>query len=246
MKQSYKGLYYSQADLGRVRNVNQDQVLATRNEYNEILLLVADGIGGLSNGENASSLIKSTFEKEFQIKKKKSAHGNRNWIIRLAKKINREIFNYGENESGESTCGSTLSVCLICDKKLVIVHVGDSRIYICKDKKLKQLTDDQTVASYLEKTGQNDTVDNNPAVRHGLTNAVGIYPSLAVDCGIFAYNGEPILLCTDGLYNELKEEEIEAIVNSNDSINEKVNMLIAEANGNGGNDNIGIVYWETL
>lgn len=246
MEKVIKGRFYSACDLGRVRNINQDRVLALRNEFDEILLLVADGIGGLSNGEEASEKVRSTYSAEFKIKKKKSIFGNKKWLIRVAKKINKELFLARENSDGVSDCGTTLTVALLAKNRLIVLNVGDSRCYWVKEDKLVQITEDQTVASYLEKTGKEEEIENNPEVRHGLTNAVGIYPSLAVDCFIHKYRGEKILLCTDGLYNDLKEVEIEAILKSNENINEKVNMLIAEANGNGGNDNIGIVYWESF
>ena len=76
-------------------------------------------------------------------------------------------------------------------------------------------------------------------------NALGIYPSLELDIKTSPYLNEPFLLCSDGLYNNVSKQDIELIFRGEDSVEQKINELIALANANGGSDNIGIVLWES-
>lgn len=242
MSKHFKGHFYQKVDLGRIRTTNEDQVFSARNEFGEVLLLVCDGIGGLKNGDQASLKVKKVFKKEFKNKKKKfTILGNKNWLIRVAKLANKEI--YIEEDNLKS--GTTLTAALLFKDRLIVINAGDSRAYYFSDRKLKQLTIDDCVISQIDKNKVQEVLEKNPEIRHGITNAVGIYPSLAVDCRVFKYNGESILLCSDGLYNNLSAKEIAGILYSNDSIITKVDMLIEEANGNGGSDNIAVVYWES-
>ena len=75
-------------------------------------------------------------------------------------------------------------------------------------------------------------------------NAVGIYPSASIDVRAFPYLGEIVLLCSDGLYNNVPLEDITSVLKGSDAVEQKVNELIAIGNKNGGSDNIAVVLWE--
>ena len=107
------------------------------------------------------------------------------------------------------------------------------------------MSEDQTYVAYLIRTGQITTQEalTHPK-RHVLMNALGIYPSASVDIKTIPYLNEIVLLCSDGLYNNVPHEDIAAIVKGNDSLEQKVNELIAVGNKNGGSDNIAVVLWE--
>ena len=124
---------------------------------------------------------------------------------------------------------------------------SDSRCYSLSKKEFKQLSEDETYAYYLYNSGQisKEEIKTHPK-RHVLINAIGIYPSLSVDIKIFKYNKESILLCSDGLYNNVNEPDIENILRTDDSTEVKVNSLINVANFNGGSDNISVALWECL
>ena len=82
--------------------------------------------------------------------------------------------------------------------------------------------------------------------RHVLMNALGIYPTASMDIDILDYHGESLLLCSDGLYNNLSDPEIRAILQTDDRPDQKARSLIIDANNNGGSDNIGVAYWEAF
>ena len=75
-------------------------------------------------------------------------------------------------------------------------------------------------------------------------NALGIYPTLNAEHKILRYKGEPLLLCSDGLYNNISDESIISILKNSDSTDQKTQELISVANQNGGSDNIAVVLWE--
>jgi protein phosphatase len=127
------------------------------------------------------------------------------------------------------------------------MNAGDSRCYLFKERKLKQITEDQTYVNFLYKSGQikAEEMATHPR-RHVLTNAVGLFPSISVDLKIIEYHGEGIFLCSDGLYNNVSDVDIENVLRTDQSSEQKVSSLINIANFNGGSDNISIALWESL
>lgn len=142
--------------------------------------------------------------------------------------------------------GTTLSLCLIVKDTLVTAQVGDSRIYLIENNKLKQISVDQTYATYLlhnKKISEKEVNTNKD--RHRLTNAVGLKKKVNIDINVFEYHKEKILLCSDGLYNNVSPSVIESTLKGNDSLDRKCFQLIAFGNANGGSDNMAVVIWES-
>ena len=79
-----------------------------------------------------------------------------------------------------------------------------------------------------------------------MTNAIGLFPSISVDIKVLKYNGEKLLLCTDGLYNNVSEKDILNILIANNDVEDKAQSLINLANFNGGSDIISLCLWEPL
>ena len=141
--------------------------------------------------------------------------------------------------------GTTLTAVLLVGGTAFIAQVGDSRAYFLENNKLVQVSEDQTYVSHLIRTGQitEEEARVHPK-RHVLLNALGIYPSINVDTKIRKYDGNRILVCSDGLYNNVSNFDLENILRNNDSPTLKVKQLIGVANANGGSDNIAVVVWE--
>ena len=141
--------------------------------------------------------------------------------------------------------GTTCCLALISGEHLYIANVGDSRAYWLKGHELVRLSTDQTYVDYLYRTGPISAEENKKREeRHVLLNALGIYPSSSAEIGVHPYAGEAVLVCSDGLYNNLPESEIRAILSGDERPDEKVASLIEEANASGGSDNIAIAYFE--
>lgn len=247
MKKYLSGNFAFNTHVGRVRLTNEDRSIALTNSKGDVLLLVCDGMGGQSKGDLASTIAVQTLQDEFE--KHKGSFLNKLfakiWLKNAIKKANSAIFDESARNEEYHGMGTTITAVLIVKTFIVIGQAGDSRAYILKDNKLVQISEDQTYVAYLYRTGQITKEEmTTHSKRHVLMNAVGIYPSLNVDITSLNYNNEAILLCSDGLYNNVSHSDIENIMKNTDSVNHKVNQLIQISNANGGSDNIAVVVWE--
>ncbi len=250
MSKVYHGTYAYKIDIGRKRQNNEDQAMVLMNSYGEAFLVVCDGMGGAKKGELASKIAIDVLTESFRHKPKHAlAYGNRLWITKAAKEANAKINRYADKNNKVKGMGTTMVAALIFGSKIMIANIGDSRCYLYShDKdKIKLMTEDDTYVRYLVSTGKISEEDalSHPD-RHVLMNALGIYPSVSLTVDIKPYRGESVLLCTDGLYNQVTMEEMGNILSTDDRVDQKVSSLIAEANHNGGDDNIGIALWENI
>jgi serine/threonine protein phosphatase PrpC len=248
MKPVYKGTYAFKTDIGKVRVSNEDQAYVQLNSDGEVFLIVCDGMGGQNKGDYASKMAIDSMLDSF-------AHKNshvpsflrKTWITQAVKKANGIIFDEADKNSVYKDTGTTLVAAWIVKDKLVLANVGDSRCYALKNDMLVRLSEDQTYVDFLYRTGKiSESQTLSHPERHVLMNALGIYPSASVDVKVIPYHGEPILLCSDGLYNNVAENEIRSLISTDERADQKALSLINEANNNGGSDNIAVAYWEPL
>lgn len=248
MNKRYDGTYSYQKDIGKVRVANEDECAVVVNSQGDVLMMVADGMGGHKKGDYASHETINYIKDEFV---SKSRFLNRfdalSWLKRIVRDINAHIFKISDTDVQYKGMGTTLVLVLIYGTHLIVMNAGDSRCYLFKERKLKQITEDQTYVNYLYKSGQikAEEMATHPR-RHVLTNAVGLFPSISVDLKILEYHGEGIFLCSDGLYNNVSDVDIENVLRTDQSSEQKVSSLINIANFNGGSDNISIALWESL
>ncbi len=248
MSQYLSGNYYCLTDKGKVRKINEDYASALINPFGNVLMVVADGMGGANKGEVASSnLVKYitnsfiSLEKEF--KNEKAMY---KWVYKVVKEANSKIYLKASNDEKFKGMGTTLSLVLLVKDKLLTAQVGDSRVYLLVDNKLTQITEDQTYVNFLIKSkGMPKEIANTHPKRHELTNAIGTKSTLNVDINIREYHKERILICSDGLYNNVPENDLASIIRGNDSLDKKANQLIAFGNFNGGSDNMALILWES-
>ena len=247
MKKYLTGRFSYRTDIGKVRLNNEDQAMALTNASGNVLLIVCDGMGGQNKGDLASSLALHTIVTMFKNRKGfMNAYIAKMWVNKAIREANRSIFEQSQSNPNYRGMGTTLTLLLIIKDIAILGHVGDSRCYFLKNHHdLVQMSEDQTYVGYLLRTGQ---ITEEEALvhpkRHVLMNALGVYPSASVDLKSFPYLDEVVLLCSDGLYNNVPIEDISAILKGNDTTEQKANELIAIANKNGGSDNIAVVLWE--
>ncbi len=241
----FEGTFAFRTDRGRVRVANEDQARVCVNASHDVLLLICDGMGGQNKGDYASKYACDALSEAF-LRRRSTPLFTKWWLARNIKRINKEIFSDAENSPLYKGMGTTLVAIVIEGSRMTIANIGDSRAYIFSSGKLERLTEDQTYVDYLYRTGKiSESETKTRADRHVLMNALGIFPSVSVDVFTRPYAGQAILCCSDGLYNNVSEAEIRAVLAGDDRADIKVNSLIAEANDNGGSDNIAIAYWET-
>ena len=240
------GRYAVKTDIGKVRLNNEDTATALTNARGNILLIVCDGMGGQNKGDLASSLAINYISQAF--KDKPRFNGKffaKNWVAKVIRAANAEVFKYASSGNQYQGMGTTITLVLIVNDFMVVAQVGDSRAYSFRHRILTQITEDQTYVQYLYRIGEikKEEIATHPK-RHVLMNALGIYPSLDLDIKVMPYMYDTIMLCSDGLYNNVAEKDILSIMRSTDSPDQKINELISLANRNGGSDNIAVVMWE--
>lgn len=247
MKKYLTGRFSYKTDIGKVRVTNEDQAVALTNASGNVLLVVCDGMGGQSKGELASSLAIDTIISAFKSRKGfLNRHFASFWVNRVIREANKCIYEQAQNNNMYHGMGTTITMLLILKDTAILGHVGDSRCYFLRNNRfMEQMSEDQTYVAYLLRTKQITAQEalTHPK-RHVLMNALGIYPSASIDIKSFPYNGETVLLCSDGLYNNVPENDIASVLRGNDFVEQKVNELIAIGNKNGGSDNIAVAIWE--
>jgi len=232
-------------DAGKVRSHNEDNVIIVNNNKNEYLLAVADGMGGHKAGEVASDIaitcLTESFYKLDTLGDKETAI---DWLRDMADEINRKIFEYTDSNPDSKGMGTTLVVALKTDDYILYGNIGDSSGYVVKkNDKLHKVTKDHTLVNLLVATGEltQEEAKYHPR-KNVLMRALGANDPIEIDIFDVDTSVKGLFLCSDGLTNMLTYEQIEKVVNSNLSIEEKVIRLIRKSNSRGGSDNISIAY----
>ncbi len=233
-------------DAGKVRDHNEDSVIIVKNSDNEYLMAIADGMGGHSAGEVASSIAIGYLGKHF---KETFFHLNKisaiNWIRDSVDTINTLIFQHEKTHPESKGMGTTLVLAVYTKDYLLFGNVGDSSGFVLKDDELRKVTYDHTLVNLLVSAGEltKEEASIHPK-KNVLMKALGA--ALNVDVDIFEcdmnMNIREVLLCSDGLTNMLDREQIEKVLLGEGSVEEKVERLIRKANNRGGTDNISVAY----
>lgn len=234
--------FFAKTDQGKMRKMNQDFIFATEDKLGIFpnLFLLADGMGGHKAGDYASRYL---VEGLASYLKKTSGSSPIHCLEENIQKINSELFSLSENNIQLHGMGSTLVTAFFEDKVLFLSNIGDSRAYLFRKNRLKQLTKDH---SYVEEKirmgemirGSKDYLSH----RNYITRAVGVEKNLLVD--FFETDleeGDLFFLCSDGLSNMVDNESIVEILKDESNIEEKGQALIDLANINGGKDNIALI-----
>lgn len=225
------------SDVGRVREVNEDYFGTFRGRFGE-LLVVCDGMGGHKGGETASRLAVDSIKNHFE---NLSAGFNvKQELHNALSSANNKIVETAKQDRSLEGMGSTAVIVLFKDDLAYTANLGDSRIYLVRDEEIKQLTTDH---SLVQQMIDSDVLTPEEAESHPKKNV--ITKSLGREGEVEPDISEPIkllkndkfILCTDGLTNYLKDEEILNIT-ANNPVQQAAGKLVDLANENGGSDNI--------
>ncbi|MBO5501420.1 MAG: Stp1/IreP family PP2C-type Ser/Thr phosphatase [Clostridia bacterium] len=217
---------------GLVRANNQDNWLAQAPLYG-----VADGMGGHKGGETASRVALQVFQNAIGQKKPDAA------TLRMAvEAANRRVYDMSAHDESLSGMGTTMSMIWQDEDRLLIAHVGDSRIYRLREGKLQQITDDHSfVAELVRNNIITPEMARNHPQRNIITRAVGVDPFVEVDVlEQQQMPGDLWLICSDGLHGMVEDDEIQSIL-SEMELEEAAERLISRALENGGHDNVTFV-----
>lgn len=232
---------FAQSDVGKARDMNQD-CYSILDEQDFKLCLLADGMGGYKGGEIASKLAVNAAESYIKnnfMSIEKVTEQILKLISNAIEYANMIVYEKSKEDVELKDMGTTLDVCLIFNGKLYIGHVGDSRVYRIRKNIIRRITTDH---SYVEKLVKEGTITKDEAVNHPkknmLTKALGCSSYVEPDLLYKVFqNGDVLLMCSDGLTNMVKEDEIYNIIvnNKEDDVAKK---LVNLANELGGYDNI--------
>lgn len=252
------------SDQGRVRQANEDHYfigvlrklvdvqetnLEVQDAVRELsrldayLLVVADGVGGVSGGRRASQ--SAIFSLATFIGRTAACHYDpsvqqeNEFLERLehalqhAHDVVRSLSTPGRGPA------TTLTMAMIIDRRAYIAHVGDSRAYLLSRGRLRQITQDQTMAAVLEDEGVD--VRNAPRLANTLASAVGAMEMTPAIGLIDLAPGDTLLLCTDGLTKHVTDDAIAALLASDPDPGTVSDRLVDAALEGGGSDNVTVI-----
>jgi len=242
---------YGKTDRGCVRNENEDRILV-----DDLLglYLVCDGMGGSSRGDLAAELAADAIRYYIDVSSDRydvswpfgysfdlSLDANR--LVTAIRLANRQVWRRAEQNLEFAGMGTTVAAVLISNGCAVIANVGDSRVYICREQELKQLTVDDTMVASMVRRGLLPPAD---AAAHPMRNVVTQAAGSQEDVEVHLHEhniatGDVLLICSDGLYNPVQEPDILAALVHGGSPEIAAKQLVEAAIRWGAPDNVSAV-----
>ena len=234
--------------IGKERSSNQDSFCALAGADAppgiDALLAVADGMGGHKAGEVASEMAVQILITK--LSRDYAAVQPTNDILSALKRaigeLNAEIHMAAARPQTRGM-GTTLTVAAIVGSTLAIGHVGDSRAYLLRDDRIRQLTQDH---SWVGDQMARGLITRRDAEIHPwrniLTQAIGVDPSIDVNSVVVEIsNSDLLLICSDGVHSLIRDDELASILTDSADPQSSCREIVDLANAKGGNDNITVV-----
>jgi protein phosphatase len=234
-----KRFFSGQTDLGLLRSVNQDAYYI---DPDGRFFIVADGMGGHAGGQEASRLATEVIQR----------HLEEGWdcaeptalLLEMALlKANQAILQDQRTHPERSDMGTTVVVAAFRDEQPLCAHIGDSRLYRLRGSKLEQITEDHTWVARAMKFGEisPEQARSHP-LRHVLAQCLGREDLSQIDVQpVQVQPGDRLLLCSDGLTEELSDQLIASHLKSIRACEKAATALINAAKDRGGRDNITVI-----
>jgi protein phosphatase len=208
--------------------------------------MIADGVGGNRSGEIASQSALDALEK-FIRHNPPEWLGSRDEVFRYFRAavtyVNQFIIKLSEVKPQYTGMATTLAFAYIRENEMYVANVGDSRVYLAHGDMIQQITDDHTYVNDLVKMGAITKEEAHLHARKNvITRAIGANANNEPDCfSVPLEKGDRVLLCSDGLYDEVDDETMLKVLTATDDMARCAEKLVAMANENGGNDNISVI-----
>ena len=219
--------------VGKVRRNNEDSLIVIEPET----FVVADGMGGASAGEVASSMLVETV-KNFLTNS--PVPRDETTLIQAIARANQDIWNLSQQNEDYRGMGTTATILYLDGQKAYFAHVGDSRLYLLRNEVLSRITEDHSYVETLVRRGELTAEEARVhPMKNVLTQAVGAMPELQIDAAnVPVMLNDVFLLCTDGLTNMVDDETIAHILQHEYN---PADALINAALDNGGKDNVSVI-----
>ena len=237
--------FCTRTDPGRTRENNEDAVA-----YDEStgLTILADGMGGYNAGEVASSMATDLIMSEMsrwlsEVGSRVTTRDIRHALEISVDNANRAVYSAAAANTKYAGMGTTLVVGVFHQNRLVVGHIGDSRCYRFRNGELVQITRDHSLLQEQIDAGLITPQQAATSVNRNLvTRALGVEAEALLELNEYVVEGEETyLMCSDGLSDMVPDADIAKILNSQDGLGQKADHLVAQANANGGRDNITVL-----
>jgi len=233
------------SDIGLVRTNNEDVFLILKERG---FFALADGMGGHNAGEVAAAeamrFLGTSIEELFLFSKKKWNIFELSSFNRLCiENVNSWVHYLGKRREACQGMGTTLCTLFFYERFLIYGHVGDSRIYLFRNGHLEQLTEDHSLKSQMIAQGYvKHSFSQRSLSKNTLTRAIGTHNEVDVEIHVTPVTHDDVyLMCTDGLTDQVSDEEIEVILQNSSSLEHLSDTLVKRANGGGGQDNVTVL-----
>ena len=243
-------------DPGMVRSHNEDSIAADQANG---LVVLADGMGGYNAGEVASGMATTvivtemrqilTNAKPYEVDQKNNEEIAARLVREQVLKANSSIYQAAQSQPQYAGMGTTLVVGLFYDNRMLVAHLGDSRLYLLRDAKFKQVTRDHSLLQEQIDSGLITAEQAKNAQHKNLvTKALGIDPSVEPEIHEYPVRaGDIYLLCSDGLCDMVDDEDIGMAVQTfGNNLKMAAEHLVQMANDNGGRDNVSVILVRVL
>lgn len=224
---------YQATNVGKVRKNNEDSLIVIEPE----IFVVADGMGGQAAGEIASKILVDTAKNFLPLLPEPL---DEEILTKSILKANAKILQTARENKNYRGMGTTATMLHFYKNRAYYAHIGDSRLYRVRNKKLEQITEDHSYVETLVRRGELTPEEARVhPMKNILTQAVGADENISVDSGSLRLDTEDnFLLCTDGLTNMVMDEDILKILLESEN---PADDLINSALNNGGHDNISVI-----
>lgn len=232
---------YGQSDVGLKRTNNEDALII---KPELALWAIADGMGGAAAGEIASQIFVKKAVEAFSLNKSISEEGIINLIQKTFLRANEEILKHVKVNPEHKGMGCTAELLTFYEQNYFLAHVGDSRAYLLRGGRLRQLTKDHSlIQKQIDQGLLTPAEAKKHNLRHVILRAVGVEESLAVDLVRGkTWPQDIFLLCSDGLTDMVDDHLIQDTLGpSSVPLEQKGEKLISLAKAAGGHDNITVI-----
>jgi protein phosphatase len=243
-------------DPGMVRSHNEDSIAA---DPMNGLVVLADGMGGYNAGEVASGMATTvittemrqilTHAKPYDVDSRTSEEIAARLLREQVLKANSSIYQAAQSQPQYAGMGTTLVVCLFYDNRMLVAHLGDSRLYRLRDGNFRQVTRDHSLLQEQIDSGIITPEQAKKAQHKNLvTRALGIDPIVEPEIHEYPTKaGDIYLLCSDGLCDMVDDEDIGMTLQTlGGNLRIAAQQLVQMANDNGGRDNVSVILVRVL
>lgn len=231
-------------DRGHVRPHNEDSGGIYYNKTNQLLAVIADGMGGHQAGDVASLMATEYIEERWKETIEFSTpESTEAWLLDILNEINNRIYKKSLAKAECEGMGTTIVISICTDEFITIGHVGDSRCYVLNEHGFKQVTNDHSLVNELLRLGEitKEDAEHHPQ-KNVVLKALGTEEKVTPDITILEWEeNNKLLLCTDGLTDKVFENELSDYIEQSKEISKMGNNLIELANARGGEDNISLI-----